>query len=132
MKLKEFLQESMTSADAAGFVGASGQGVDKTAAGPFYPSVDDLLLLLKQQNIDTMVKQKFSNLYTPFLKKTFELAYKEGMFKFDEDGDAYSIKELIYDESGIDNSEEFVDKWKNDSNQMKFVDILGDFDENNK
>jgi hypothetical protein len=118
--LKKYLEESMTSTAVGGFVGSKGQGIDKKYAGPFYPTPDDLLLLLKKQDIDSIVKTKFSNLHTPISDILFSEV--DWDYKYDKEGTAYSFKELVFDDSGIDNSEEFIDKYKNQSNtKMKLI-----------
>ena len=111
----------MTTSAVGGFVGSKGQSIDQKYAGPFWPSPDDLLLLLKKQDVDTKVKTKFSNLHTPLSDILFSEVDIE--YNYDEPGTAYSVKKLVYDESGIDNSENFNKKFKNQSSdEMKLID----------
>ena len=89
----------------AGFVGSSGQDIDDIFAGSFFPN-DNLAIDLEQQMIDNTVHRLFSDKKTPEQETKWDKI--ETNLEYDK-----VVKELD------------TDKYKNDTNKMKNID-LGD------
>ena len=89
----------------SGFVGTAGQDIDDIFAGGFFPN-DNLIIDLEQQLVDATEHRLFSDKYTPPSKTKWEDI--ETDLEYDK-----IVKELD------------TEKYKNDTNKMKNID-LGD------
>ena len=133
MKLSEYFNE-VSQAGAAGITGdidagATGDGTfvsgnpswTDNLIGPYFPSEDDLIMLLKLQLDDQFFKIDFSNKTTPDLETIFKSV--DWDYEYDEPGEN-SLKSIIYDDPIEEFTEKEIETLKNENTtKWKFVDI---------
>ena len=133
MKLSEYLNE-VSQGGAAGITGdidagAAGDGtfisgnpsLTDNLVGPYFPSKNDLILLLKYQLKDQELKLNFSRKVTPKMEEYFKLI--DWDYEFDEEGEI-SLKSITYDEPIKEFTKKEVESLKNENpTKWKFVDI---------
>ena len=126
MKLKKYLNETSVTPTSIGVPihqGTSGQDIDILFAGPYHPDFGEIGKLLKGQLIRKDELIKLSNDITPEIELLFK--FMDIDYDFDEVGNPYikNVNNLPIDESGFDLSDDFKEKYSNNSNEMKYIDI---------
>jgi hypothetical protein len=106
----------------AGHTGAKGQDIDNFFSGPFHREFGDLEVLLKNQLKWKKDVRIWNNEVTPLIDLIYKFTEKsnEIMSKVDKPGEAYSLKDIVYDKEEK-KSDDVIKSLKNSTNQWRCI-----------
>ena len=94
------MNEDVTTGAVGSFVGSRGQGIDDTMGGSFYPSTNDLLVLLKHQRSASEARRKYVDDNTQTLSHQMEDTGHEYVIDPKVDNSTPEPECIEYDDSG--------------------------------